>query len=93
MSSTLVYSIAAHFTDEKDLKSVMGYLELSYSLGLTIGPVIGYYLYNLNGYSTPFYFCGILMFICLFILRSVKIVEVCYDDPNFFEILLNFVNF
>lgn len=93
LSSTLVYSIAASLCDENEIKSTMGYMELGYSLGLTIGPVVASLFYHYYGYCFPFYFCGLLMFSCI---PFIKILEVSQDECEeieFFDVLLNPVIF
>lgn len=38
--------------------AILGYLEMSAGLGLTIAPVIGSFLYDLGGFNLPFIFFG-----------------------------------
>ena len=40
LTSTLIYSIAASNSDEESMKANIGYMELAYSVGLTIGPLV-----------------------------------------------------
>lgn len=43
--------------------AVIGYLEMSAGIGMTVAPVIGSILYNLYGYNAPFIFFGSLSLI------------------------------
>lgn len=88
-SSTLVYSIAAAGCGEKNLKQTMGYMELAYSCGLAIGPVLGSCLFYLNGYTLPFYVLGALTFLCIPLIIKMQIIEEEYDEPEFIRILFN----
>ena len=67
----------------------MGYMELGYSLGLTIGPVLASLLYHYFGYSCPFYFCGLLMLGCLPFIKLFEVEQDECEDIQFFQILFN----
>lgn len=94
LSSTMVYSIAASLCSEEELQSSMGYMELGASVGLTIGPVLASFLYYINGYSFPFFVCGILMLGCIPFIKLLEVneEEEC-EDVEFFKVLLNPVKF
>jgi DHA1 family multidrug resistance protein-like MFS transporter len=91
LSSTLAYSIAASLCDRSNLKATMGFMELAYSLGLTVGPILASILFYFNGHSFPFYVCGFLTLLCLPFIEKLNIEEESYDDPNFLKILFDFV--
>ena len=85
----MVYSIAASLCNETEIKSTMGYMELGYSLGLTIGPVLASLLYNYFGYSFPYYFCALLMLICLPFIKLLEVKQDECEEIQFFQILFN----
>lgn len=91
LSSTLVYSIAASLCEEENIKTTMGYMELAYSVGLTIGPVLAAVLYYFFSYSFPFYICGILTLNCIPFIGDLDIPddENDLDHPPMFSLLLN----
>ncbi len=89
ISSTLVYSVAASFCDNNNLNKTMGYMESSYSVGLTIGPIIGSVLYHYFSYKIPFYFCGILIIICIPYAQNIQEEEQQHYDINFFKVMFN----
>jgi len=89
LSSTLVYSIAASLCDEDEIKSTMGYMELGYSLGLTLGPVLASLLYHYFGYCFPFYFCGVLMLGCIPFIKNLEVKQDECEEIEFFRVLLN----
>jgi len=89
LSSTLVYSIAGSLCDETTVKSTMGYMELGYSLGLTIGPLLASLLFHYFSYSFPFYFCGLMMLGCLPFIKSLEVEQEECEDIQFFQILFN----
>lgn len=93
LSSTLVYSIAASLCVEDEIKSTMGYMELGYSLGLTIGPVVASLLYHYSGYCFPFYFCGLLMLSCIPFIKILEVKQDECEEIEFFKVLLNPVIF
>ena len=55
--SIMIYSITASLSEPSELKTNMGYLELAYSSGLSLGPFIASGPYYFFGAKTPFYFC------------------------------------
>ena len=89
LSSTLVYSIAASLCDENEIKFTMGYMELGYSLGLTIGPVLAFLLYHYFCYLFPFYFSGLLMLSCIPFLKILDVKKDEHEVIEFFIVLLN----
>ena len=90
ITSTLIYSIAASNSDEEAIKTNIGYMELAYSIGLTVGPLIGSFFYHFLGYSFPFFISGVAMLSSYKFLGYLKIEEVTPDkSPNFFQPLAN----
>jgi len=85
----LVYSIAASLCDENEIKFTMGYMELGYSLGLTIGPVLAFLLYHYFCYLFPFYFSGLLMLSCIPFLKILDVKKDEHEVIEFFIVLLN----
>ena len=83
-----MYSIAASMCNENNIKTTMGYMELAYSLGLTVGPLLASFLFYLKGYSFSFYVCGVIYLICIPFIVNLEICEGDYEEPKFFHILL-----
>ncbi len=69
----------------------MGYMELAYSIGLTIGPLVASLLFYVQGYSFPFYVCGLMALVCLPFISKLDIIEESYEEPGFLNILSNLV--
>ena len=91
LTSTLIYSIAASNSDEESMKANIGYMELAYSVGLTIGPLVASFFYHFFGIGFPFFVCGLIMIGGFYFLRYLVIEEVKLEDsPNFFHVLTNF---
>ena len=59
-TSVISYSYTSLLNEGDELKKVMGYMELSFSAGTTIGPLIVSVFYHLGGYKLPFIVCGLL---------------------------------
>jgi len=91
IASTLVYSITASLCDENNLNIMIGYMELSYSIGLSIGPLFASLFYYLGGYAFTFLVCGSLNFMCLPFISSIKITEEKYESPGYWRIIFNYV--
>jgi MFS family permease len=92
LSATLVCSITASLCNDSNLNMMIGYMELSFSIGLFIGPLFGSFLYYLGGYSLPFIICGCLNYLCLPFIPYIKISEDKYESPGFLGIIFNLVN-
>lgn len=93
LSSTLVYSISASICEENETKSAMGFLELSYSLGLTLGPVIASILYHFFGFSLTFLIIGFFILCCFSFVKKFDVNEIECEEINFFKIFFNPVKF
>lgn len=91
LSNTLVYSITASQCDDTNLNKMIGYMELSYSIGLSIGPLFASFFYYLKGYAFPFIVCGCLNYMCLPFISNIKISEEKYESPGYFQIIFNLV--
>ena len=92
MASTLVYSITASLCNDNNLNSMIGYMELSFSIGLSVGPLFASFFYYLEGYAFTFIICGSLNFICLPFISTIKISDDKYESPEFLKIICNMVN-
>jgi len=64
--------------------AVIGCIEMSTGIGLTIAPVIGSLLYSMGGFTCPFYVFGVLFIIMALIIRSVlpDQVNVRFSDTS-----------
>ena len=56
------FSITSQINKGKELEKATAYMELSWGVGLTIGPSIIGILFNIGGYSLPFFIIGIISF-------------------------------
>ena len=74
-SSTLVLTIAASLSEEDQVSTTLGYIELSYSSGLAIGPIVGSMTYFYFGYYFPFFFVGFCMISCIYFVGNLEISE------------------
>lgn len=61
--------------------AVIGLLEMSSGIGMTIAPVIGSLLYKFGGFSLPFIFFGILFLVSALVIKFIipDTVEVKQD--------------
>lgn len=66
-----------------DMMKYIGYLETGCGIGNAAGPLIGSGLFELGGYSTPFWtFCG--CFLLMFLLAMVVLPADRKDDKDSF---------
>ena len=95
--STLIYSIGVSLSSNEEIVTTLGYLEIAWSLGVSIGPVLASFLYHFGGFSLPFYTISALFLIVIFNIHILNISdEINGDSQNFFkffnlEMFTNFV--
>ena len=95
--STLIYSIGVSLSSSDGIITTLGYLEIAWSLGVSIGPVLASFLYHFGGFSLPFYTIGALFLIIIYFIHILNISDEVNDErPNFFkffnlEMFTNFV--
>ena len=56
--SVISFSITSLINEGKELERAMGYMELSWGIGLALGPVIISIFFGIGGYSLPFIIIG-----------------------------------
>ena len=95
--STLIYSIGVSLSSNEEIVTTLGYLEIAWSLGVSIGPVLASFLYHFGGFSLPFYTISALFLIVIFYIHILNISdEISGDNESFFkffnlEMFTNFV--
>ena len=91
ITAILIYSLAVTFSQKREIKKNIAMVEIGYSLGLAIGPILGSYLYKYYNFLTPFLFLGILKLICLILIIKIPIENECstYTNNNFFSIIFH----
>ena len=95
--STLLYSIGASLSSPDEIVTTLGYLEVAWSLGVSIGPILASFLYHFGGFSLPFYTIGIFFLFIIYFIKILNISDnVSEESPNFFksfnfEMFTNFV--
>ena len=86
IASTLLYSIGVSISSPEEVFSTLGYLEIAWSLGVSIGPVLASFLYHFGGFSLPFYTFGCLFIIGIYYIKILNISDKGSDsNPNFFK--------
>ena len=94
--STLIYSLGVSLSSAEEIVTTLGYLEIAWSLGVSIGPVLASFLYHFGGFSLPFYAVGVLFLIEIYYIHILNITEeINGETPNFFQFfnLEMFTNF
>lgn len=91
LTGTLVYSLASTVSEPSELKMSLGYLEIAWSLGVAIGPLIGSGFYHIGGFSLPFYVLGGSLFISVYLIHylSLPISNDQEESPSFIKGLFN----
>nr|XP_027198550.1 uncharacterized protein LOC113792803 [Dermatophagoides pteronyssinus] len=92
--STATYTILMEeFPD--NVGTAFSIVETSVGLGLSLGPAIGGFLYNIGGYGLPFYVLGTIMLVniplCLVIIKDTKNCERLKSPINAYFKLLSII--
>ena len=91
ISSTINYTLAVSICkNEDEVNRNISLMELSYSIGLAIGPVMGTYLYDGLGWEVPFFLLGGLNLFSSFTIINMEIKDCEKSDySNFFKAVFN----
>ena len=71
----IVYSLVNSISEKEEAQLALGYLELVWSCGVALGPIISSFFYYLGGYSLPFYFVSVLLAVSVYFVRVLKVVD------------------
>ena len=81
-NTTVCFSLIITFFPE-DKQKLIGILEAGIGLGLLLGPLIGVLLYQIGGYSCPFWTLGFIFLATMPLLnRVLNLVEACASDRS-----------
>ena len=91
--ATLVYSLTISFSDKSETKQAIGYLEIAWCSGISLGPIIASIFYNYGGYPLPFITLGLILYISVYLSSKVshektESNEDIEEDPPFLKFLL-----
>ena len=91
---TLVYSLACSLSDEDEIKSNLGYIEIGMSLGSSAGPLFVSIFYKIGGYKLPFLLLGLFLYISVYLTKILENEKLdkneIEEEPSFFKFLNNF---
>ena len=78
---TLIYSLTAAISDDKEIEKNLGYIEVGTSIGIAIGPLIASIGYYMFGFKFPFLISG---FMEMLLISCVPLLEIHHinDDDN-----------
>ena len=90
---TLVYSLTCSLSDEEEVKSNLGYIEVGMSLGSSAGPLFVSIFYKIGGYKLPFLILGLFLYISVYLTKILENEEFykneIEEDPSVFKFLNN----
>ena len=90
IAATLLYSLGASLSSPEEIVTNLGYLEIAWSLGISLGPVLASCLYHFGGFSLPFFTIGGLFFIVIYFIRILDISDKGNEENINFLKFLNF---
>ena len=78
---TLIYSLTAAISDDKEIEKNLGYIEVGTSIGIAVGPLIASIGYYMFGFKFPFLISG---FMEMLLISCVPLLEIHHinDDDN-----------
>ena len=90
---TLVYSLTCSLSDEEEVKSNLGYIEVGMSLGSSAGPLFVSIFYKIGGYKLPFLILGLFLYISVYLTKILENEKFdkneIEEDPSVFKFLNN----
>ena len=69
----VVYSLAVSLSEKEKTKINLTNMEIGWSLGKVLGPIIGAICFKFGGYILPFLFLGFFLFFSLFLTKKIKL--------------------
>ena len=73
MIGVVVYSLAASLSEKEKTKINITNMEIGWSLGKIVGPLIGAICFKFGGYIAPFIFMGISSYTSVFLVKKIEI--------------------
>ena len=67
----IAFSITTTINEGKELERAMGYMELSWGIGLAIGPAVIGIFYDIGGYCLPFILIGLVYISGIYLFYSI----------------------
>ena len=85
--TTSLFSIVASLSNPDTIVNNLGYLEVAWTSGVSLGPLTGSVLYHVGGFTLPFITFGIVFYIVIFLsYRNVNISnEISEESVNIFQ--------
>ena len=69
----LVLSLLISLSTPEELTTNVGYNDIVWSLGFSIGPIISSFLYHFFGFCIPFFFIGLIFYIPIYYIQYLNI--------------------
>ena len=82
MIGVVVYSLAVSLSEEEKAKIYLTNMEIGWSLGKIIGPIIGAICFRFGGYILPFTFLGMILFISLLLVNKINLKFQLKEEIN-----------
>ena len=73
MIGVVVYSLAASLSEKEKTKINLTNMEIGWSLGKIIGPIIGAICFKFGGYVAPFILMGLALYISVLLVKNIEI--------------------
>lgn len=81
--SVISFSITSLINEGKELERAMGYMELSWGIGLALGPVIISIFFGIGGYSLPFIIIGFVDLSTIFFFYKIPNKDFRKESTDF----------
>ena len=82
MIGVVVYSLAASLSEKEKTKINLTNMEIGWSLGKIIGPIIGAICFKFWGYVAPFILMGIALYISVLLVKNIEVKFDIDEDGN-----------
>ncbi len=79
---TLIYSLTAAISNDKEIEKNLGYIEVGTSIGIAVGPLIASLGYYMFGFNFPFLISGFMEMLLISLVPILQIHQSESDDDN-----------
>ena len=77
----VVYSLAVSLSEKEKTKICLTNMEIGWSLGKILGPIIGSICFKFGGYFSPFFLLGMILYVSVLLVKNIEIkMEIKEDD-------------
>ena len=68
----IIYSIISSISADEEIQLALGYMEVAWCIGLSVGPLFASIFYKIGGFTLPFLALGCLLYISVYLTKIIS---------------------